>query len=62
MVFISALIPAPELGSKPAMVSTTGGLGGIVEMYRKAYSLQIRFVMLVLRIANLGNGDAIPPK
>jgi hypothetical protein len=27
---MSAVMPAPELGSNPAMVSTTGGVCGIV--------------------------------
>jgi hypothetical protein len=33
MVFISAVTPAPEEGSKPAMVRTTGGIKDILEIY-----------------------------
>src|SRR5512142_3161516 len=34
MVLISAVIPAPEEGSNPAIVSTTGGACGIAALYR----------------------------
>jgi len=36
MVLMSAVTPAPDEGSKPAIVRTTGGVGAIDEMYRKA--------------------------
>jgi hypothetical protein len=36
MVLISAVMPAPDEGSKPAIVSTTGGACGIAALYRKA--------------------------
>src|SRR5580658_9064903 len=50
MVLISAVIPAPEEGSKPAMVRTTGGFRGIIEMYRKPSALEIRFATLEFMI------------
>jgi hypothetical protein len=33
---MSAVTPAPDEGSKPAIVKTTGGAEAIDEMYRKA--------------------------
>ena len=35
MVFMSAVTPAPDDGSNPAMVKTTGGVVGMWGMYRK---------------------------
>src|SRR5580698_1362058 len=45
MVLMSAVIPAPLLGSNPAIVRTTGGFRAIIEMYRKPYALQVCFAM-----------------
>jgi hypothetical protein len=35
MVLISAVIPAPDEGSNPAIVSTTGGKEGMTAIYPK---------------------------
>src|SRR5712692_3493895 len=43
MVLMSAVTPAPEEGSNPAMVNTTGGAGAIRAIYRKRSLLQIPF-------------------
>jgi hypothetical protein len=42
MVFMSAVMPAPEDGSKPAMVNTVGGASGITQLYPKSDEGEIR--------------------
>jgi hypothetical protein len=35
IVFMSAVMPAPEDGSKPAIVNTVGGASGMTQLYRE---------------------------